>query len=199
MVPGNREEPDVAVTRNSELSGSTFQSTLLAARAGADWAWEAIYSDLAPRVRGYLIARGAPEPDDVLGETFLQVVRDLASFKGGDREFRAWVFGIANHRFLDDRRRRLRRPVDPEPDASIAAAGPVGDVEEEALDRLASDRVRRIIGGLVPDQRNVLLLRILGGLTVDEVARAIGKRPGAVKALQRRGLAAIRRELDRGA
>jgi RNA polymerase sigma-70 factor (ECF subfamily) len=70
-----------------------------------------------------------------------------------------------------------------------------GDVEDEALANVGALRVREVIDSLVPDQRQVLLLRILGGLTVGEVAAALGKSPGAVKALQRRGLAAIERQL----
>ena len=54
-----------------------------------------------------------------------------------------------------------------------------------------------MLGTLSEDQREVLLLRVVGDLSIEEVAKAIGKRPGAVKALQRRGLAAIRRELAR--
>ncbi len=179
-------------------SGTAFESTLLAARAGADWAWAALYSSHAPGVLGYLRARGAPEPEDLLGEVFLQVVRDLPSFEGGERDFRAWLFTIAHHRLLDDRRRRGRRPAAPTSVEAIVAAGPVGDLEEEALERLDEERVRAMIGGLSADQQNVLLLRVLGGLTVEEVARALGKRPGAVKALQRRGLRAIERQLEEG-
>jgi RNA polymerase sigma-70 factor (ECF subfamily) len=63
--------------------------------------------------------------------------------------------------------------------------------------RLSEARIAQVIERLAPAQRDVLLLRILGGLTIDEIAEAVGKRPGAVKALQRRGLAALRRELDR--
>ena len=54
-----------------------------------------------------------------------------------------------------------------------------------------------MLGTLSEDQRAVLLLRVVGDLSIEEVAKAVGKRPGAVKALQRRGLAAIRRELAR--
>ena len=56
-----------------------------------------------------------------------------------------------------------------------------------------------MLAGLSEGQRAVLLLRVIGDLSVDEVARAIGKRPGAVKQLQRRGLAAAQRQLaERG-
>jgi RNA polymerase sigma-70 factor (ECF subfamily) len=61
---------------------------------------------------------------------------------------------------------------------------------------MGADEVRRVLGRLTEDQRSVLMLRVIGDLTVDEVAKTIGKRPGAVKALQRRGLAAVKRELE---
>ena len=72
-----------------------------------------------------------------------------------------------------------------------------GDVEAEALDRLGEERVRRLLATLSPDQQDVLLLRLVADLTVDEIATALGKRPGAVKALQRRALATLRREIGR--
>ena len=178
------------------LARAEFASVLVAARAGADWAWEDLYDSLAPKVLGYLRGLGAAEPEDVTGEVFVQVVRDLERFDGDEPAFRAWVFTIAHHRFLDERRRSARRPVEPVADVG-EGHGPAGDTEEDALRELASERVRELLAGLTGDQRAVLLLRILGGLTVEQVARAVGKRPGAVKALQRRGLAALKKELDR--
>src|SRR3712207_8016605 len=83
-----------------------FDSVLAAARAGADWAWERIYADLAGSVIGYLRVHGAAEPEDLAGEVFLQVVRDLPRFSGDQRDFRAWVFTIVHRRLLDERRRR---------------------------------------------------------------------------------------------
>jgi RNA polymerase sigma-70 factor (ECF subfamily) len=166
-----------------------FDSLLTAARAGADWAWERIYRDLAPTVTGYVRSHGAAEPDDVAGEVFVQVVRDLHRFTGGEQDFRAWVFTIAHRRLVDDLRRRGRRPVSPsEPDLLAETAGAGGDVHEDATASLDEARVRAAIDELPEDQRAVLLLRILGDLTIEEIARALGKRTGAVKALQRRAL-----------
>ena len=172
-----------------------FAVLLAAARTGAAWAWDELYRELSPGVLGYLRARGAPEPEDVLGDVFLQVVRDLPRFSGGERELRAWVFTIAHHRLLDDARSRRRRPVDPagaEVGSDVAGAS----ADEQALEALAAQRVRHVLARLSDDQQAVLLLRIVGDLTVEEVARILGKRVGAVKALQRRGLAAARRELE---
>jgi RNA polymerase sigma factor (sigma-70 family) len=174
--------------------GETFPNVLAAAREGADWAWACIYRDLAPSVLGYLRARGVGEPDDLTGEVFLQVVRDLRSFEGGEREFRAWVFAIAHHRLIDDARRRARRPVEPAAEVT-ARLEPSEDVAEEFARTIATERVHQLIGELAPDQRDVLLLRVLGGLTVAEVASLMGRSVGAVKALQRRGLAQIKRAL----
>jgi RNA polymerase sigma factor (sigma-70 family) len=173
--------------------GESFATTLEAARLGAEWAWDALYEDLAPAVTGYLRARGTPEPEDLTGEVFLQIVRDLRGFNGGERDFRAWVFTIAHHRLLDDLRYRQRRPVEPaeHPEIGEGVPGP----EESALASVAVERIRAALGRLSPDQRDVLLLRLFGRLTVAEVALVVGKREGAVKALQRRGLASLRRHL----
>ena len=172
-----------------------FESVLAAARAGADWAWERIYRDLAGPVTGYLRAHGAAEPDDLAGEAFLQVVRGLPRFSGDERDFRAWVFTIVHRRLLDERRRRGRRPVASD---SPPVDLPGGDVREEAQERLDRRRVLGLLEDLPPDQRSVLLLRIIGDMTIEEIARAIGKRPGAVKALQRRGLKSVAREYPSG-
>jgi RNA polymerase sigma factor (sigma-70 family) len=185
-----------ATARSRTAFEEAFPTVLCAARAGEEWAWAALYRELAAPLFGYLRAQRAPEPDDLLGETFLQLVRDLPQFSGDGRAFRAWAFSLAHHRVIDERRQRARRPVEPVEDAPDRA-DLRGDVVEDALAELAEERVQRLLDGLSPDQRSVLLLRIVGDLTVEEVARAVGKRPGAVKALQRRGLAAIRRELER--
>lgn len=172
-----------------------FDSVLAAARAGADWAWQRIYQDLAGPVIGYLRVHGAAEPEDLAGEVFLQVVRDLHRFRGDQRDFRAWVFTIVHRRLLDERRRRGRRPTVPmAEDAEVVG----GDVAEDALSRVDHRHVLELLAGLPPDQRSVLLLRIVGDMTVEEVAAAIGKRPGAVKALQRRALRRVQKAYPYG-
>jgi RNA polymerase sigma factor (sigma-70 family) len=174
-----------------------FATTLDAAREGSESAWATIYRRLSPPVLGYLRSNNAPDPEDALSETFLQVARDLPRFEGNSRQFRAWVFTIAHHRLLDARRAESRRAVDPVPEPPEPPPSPESDAAEEALGRIGLEEVHRILAALSRDQRAVLLLRVVGGLTVDEVAHVLGKRPGAIKALQRRGLAAARRELDR--
>jgi RNA polymerase sigma factor (sigma-70 family) len=172
----------------------SFDSLMTAARSGAERAWTELYRAFSPTVLGYLRGQGAPEAEDLTGEVFLHIVRDLHRFEGDRAAFQAWVLTIAHHRLIDQRRRARRRPVElvAVPEEPRRAAP---DAEAEALALLGSGRVHELMTALSPDQRAVLLLRIVGDLTVEEIGRAVGKRPGAVKALQRRGLAALARML----
>jgi RNA polymerase sigma-70 factor (ECF subfamily) len=176
-------------------TGLPFDDVLAAAQAGAAWAFETLYRDLSPAVTGYLRLHGAAEPDDLASETFLGAFTGLAGFRGDEDGLRAWVFTIAHRRLVDDWRRRSRRPqvADDSPDL----AGQVGgDVEDDAFTRLGARDVHRICALLPDDQRAVVLLRVLGDLTVDQVARVMGRSTASVKALQRRGLRALRDELE---
>jgi RNA polymerase sigma-70 factor (ECF subfamily) len=170
--------------------GSEFPEVLLAARRGAEWAWSALYRGLAPVLLGYLRSSGAPEPEDLLGEVFLQVVRDLRTFSGGEPEFRSWVFAVAHHRLVDAVRARARRPgVDLLSDPPLDV--PSGNVELEAVESLTNQEILRALASLTADQRAVLLLRVFGDLTLPQIANLLGKRLGAVKQLQRRGAQAL--------
>lgn len=183
MEPGRSQPPDVG-----------FDEAIDAARAGDQQAWERIYRALAPPVLSYLRGRGADDAGDLLGEVMLQVVRDLHRFSGGGRDLRSWALTIAHHRLLDDRRRRRRRPAEPLPPDELPEQGLAPDAAAAALERLGEIQVRELIARLAPEQQSVILLRVVGDLTVEEVGRVLGKRPGAVKALQRRALAHLRRE-----
>lgn len=177
-----------------------FGSILRGARAGSDWAWRAIYDELAPVVLGYLRKQRAPSPEDLTGEVFLQVVRDLHRFDGDADGFRSWVFTIAHHRLIDARRKQQRHRVEPQPTADIDTHLPHDDhVERTALTHVAGEEALELLEVLTGDQREVLLLRLVGGLSVRETAEAMEKTEGAVKALQRRALSALERELARAA
>jgi RNA polymerase sigma-70 factor, ECF subfamily len=176
--------------------GDRFASVLAAARAGSESAWAALYHEVAPPVLAYLRSQQAADPEDLTGEIFLQVVRHLDRFSGDERGFRAWTFTIAHNRLLDERRREARRPVTLVPEEQLDRVAP-GDIERDVFREFAAERVTRLMAHLSADQRTVLFLRIFGDLTVEQVADVIGKRPGAVKALQHRGLAGIRKAIER--
>jgi len=184
--------------KRCELSvGLPFPQVLAAAQAGAGWAFEHLYRDLAPSVTGYLRLHGALEPDDLASETFISVFTGLAGFSGDEGALRAWVFTIAHRRLVDDWRRRDRRPQHAVVGAEVIESRPGGDVEDDALAQLGSATVREMCATLPTDQRTVVLLRILADLTVDQVASVMGRSVSAVKALQQRGLATLRSELGR--
>ncbi len=180
-----------------------FERVLSAAQADAPWAYEQLYRSLSPSICGYLRLQGVADPEDLTSEVFLGAFRGLRTFRGDEAQFRSWVFTIAHRRLTDERRRWSRRPQmtgnqltgDHE---GLFSDAPGGNVEDDALRRMSGDRVRALVETLAPDQRDVVLLRMVSDLTVDAVAAVLGKSPGAVKALQRRGLNALREKVEPG-
>lgn len=172
-----------------------FDDVLARARDGSGEAFTTIWTDLSRPVAAYVRSRGVDEVDDVVSEVFLAVFTGLARFRGDQAAFRSWVFTIAHRRAVDVWRRRSRAlPTEPllddDGDATPSA-------EDGALESLSRERVEAVLATLTDDQRDVLTLRIVADLTVEQVAAVTGKQVGAVKALQRRGLAAVRRTLAR--
>lgn len=176
------------------IDGQGLDGAVSAAKNGADWGWTALYRALAPTITGYLRAQGAPEPEDVCAEVFIQAVKGIDRFKGDGSAFKSWIFCIAHNKLVDDIRLRRRRPVELSPDAGRNVVHSV-NVEDQVMRNLADRQVRQMFSQLTEDQRNVMYLRMIGGLTLEEVAKVVGKPSSAVKALQRRGLGAIKRQL----
>jgi RNA polymerase sigma-70 factor (ECF subfamily) len=141
----------------------------------------------------YFRCYSAESAEDLVGEVFLQVVRDLPAFTGGEDQFRAWVFTIARRRLVDEWRRQGRRREDPRSDIVAPSSAKPHEVEERALTHLGEQHVRSVLARLTPAQRDVLFLRIVAGLSIAETAQVLGNTPGGVKSLQIRGLEAILR------
>src|SRR5262249_53597668 len=153
---------------------------LEAARIGEDWAIAVLYRDLHPRVLAYLRHRCGGESEDVAQETWMDVARVLVRFEGTEVDFRRLVFVIAKRRSIDHVRRSAARPFEPTPDA-ILALRQLGDAEDEALERLsAEEAVSMICAVLPPDQAEIVLLRVLGGFSAEEVAVMLDRRPGTI-------------------
>jgi RNA polymerase sigma-70 factor (ECF subfamily) len=176
-----------------------FGTTLAAAQAGAEWALAELYRDLHPRVLRYFRALEPSEAEDLASEVWLHVARGLGRFDGEEQAFRAWVFTIARRRLVDLRRQRARRPAVPAPVERLIERGGIGDVEEEAMAGLTTEAAIARIVTLPSDQAEVVLLRVLAGLTVREVAAIMGKRPGTVRVLQHRALKRLARDVRREA
>ncbi|MDQ4502905.1 sigma-70 family RNA polymerase sigma factor [Sinomonas sp. ASV322] len=156
-----------------------------------------IYSTLAPAVLGYFNARGVEDPEALMQDVFLSVLPRVGGITGGVAGLRTFVFSVAHARAVDYYRRIERRPrsVDYDPLLDTRA---VPSAESEALVRNGQTDAHLLIEALKPEQRDVLMLRIVGELSVDDVATVLGKTPGAVKQLQRRGLKALRELVSEG-
>jgi RNA polymerase sigma factor (sigma-70 family) len=171
-----------------------FASALVSARRGRAWGYEHLFHLVAAPLLGYLRSRGAGDADAVANDVLMRALSQLDRFEGDESAFRAWVFTIARCRLVDDRRAQQRRiAAHTLGAASERLVG--GDVEADAMAQLGSDWVTAILDSLASDQRDVLLLRFVSDLSIDETATVLGKTPGAVKALQHRALASIRRKI----
>jgi RNA polymerase sigma-70 factor (ECF subfamily) len=171
--------------------GEDFPQVLAAAQLGAEWAFGLLYRDLNAGLLRYLCAQAPEAGEDLASEAWLAAARNLRSFSGDEASFRAWMFTIARRRLVEHWRERGRRPSEPAgPDSMAELAGAAGhDTEALALSDLgAAAAARAIARALPPDQADVVLLRVLGGLGVDQVAAMLGKRPGTVRVLQHKAL-----------
>jgi RNA polymerase sigma-70 factor (ECF subfamily) len=171
------------------VATTEFGEVLAAAQEGAQWAVAVLWRELHPRLLRFLRGLDPVAAEDVEADTWLAAARDLATFSGDAQQFRAWMFAIARNRLVDWRRRELRRrsiAVTPEVFVDQPADD---DPASAALDQVRADAAVAQVRALLPrDQAEVILLRVLGGLAVAEVATIVGKRPGTVRVLQHRGL-----------
>jgi RNA polymerase sigma-70 factor (ECF subfamily) len=165
-----------------------FERTLAEAREGHGSALGELFRDLYPRILRYLRAFEPTEAEDLASEAWLDVANALRGFEGDERGLRALAFTIARRRLIDLQRRRARHPSVPIELEQLVEEGWVGDVEEEAMTALATEAALARVAALPQDQADVILLRVLGGLPVGDVARIVGKRPGAVRVIQHRAL-----------
>ena len=171
-----------------------FTDVLAMARQGDEHAWSVLYDSLAGQMLGYLRGRGASDPEDLVGETFLRIARGISTFEGDEAGFRAWAFTIAHHRLVDDRRTRSRRPVAVPIESVVAPEDPV-DVADVALQAASPLASREWLDVLSDEQRDVVLLRVLARLTGAEVAALLDKTEGAVRVIQHRALQLLRKHV----
>ncbi|GAA2796763.1 MULTISPECIES: sigma-70 family RNA polymerase sigma factor [Crossiella] len=138
--------------------------------------------------------RSYASADDVAQEVCLAVLTALPSYRDQGRPFLAFVYGIAAHKVADAHRSAARNrsePVPEVPDAPETEAGP----EQRAMHGELSERMAQLLRVLPAKQREILLLRVVVGLSAEETADAVGSTPGAVRVAQHRALARLRKTL----
>lgn len=177
------------------LADMPFDQIVARARAGDGAAWAELYDEVGSLVVGYLRSQRLPDPEDVAGEVFLQMVRDIHRFEGDRDQFRSWVVTIAHHRLVDDRRRAQRRPSVPVAPEDLRPEPSPDTPELDVMGQASAAELEDRLAGLTEDQRTVLMLRVVGDLSLKECAKVMGKRVGAIKGLQHRAVEALRREL----
>jgi RNA polymerase sigma-70 factor (ECF subfamily) len=181
-----------ARARRDAAPSHDLDAWVAAARTGDSQAFGWIWQALSPRVNGYLRARGVAASDDVTSEVFLAAFTSIGTFSGDAAAFRSWLFTIAHHKAVDVQRRKVEvAEYVPESDPRSSASA-----EDDALDQIVDAEVRAMLEALTPDQREVLLLRTIGDLSVEQVAVATGRTVGAVKQLHHRAVAAARRAAE---
>ena len=176
------------------MSPSGFPELLSAARAGDGWAFDEFFRTWNAPVTGFVRARGVVDVDGVVNDVFLRAFGAIGSFDGDESGFRAWLFTIARNRVIDEARRNSRTPSTTQLDAASSVPG--GDVVVDAERRFGDHHVVELLGLLTDEQREVLTLRFVADLTIDQIAEATGRRRGAVKQLQRRALRRLERALE---
>jgi RNA polymerase sigma-70 factor (ECF subfamily) len=179
-----------------QTSPSSVELVTLA-RQGEAEAIGALYDLHCQAVFRYFQARLGHQQaaEDLTGEVFRRMLTGLPDYRGIDLPFRAWLFRIAHNLLVDHYRRESNHVVVPlretenihEEDSDPALA-----VEQ----KLTMEHAFQALSDLEPSQRDALALRFLSGLSLKETAFAMGKTEDAIKALQRRGLAALRLSLE---
>lgn len=165
------------------------------AKQGDPTAFAELYARHQPAIYRYIFYQvsDAATAEDLTSEVFVRLVEKIDRFTYRGRPLLAWLYTIARNLVTDYHRRTGRFPsfsLDERLAADIDAP------EEIAEQRLAQHRLAVAIADLTEDQRQVILLKFVEGLDNKTVARVLGKSVGAVKALQHRALAALRRILE---
>jgi len=170
------------------MIGPSFEAVLDAAAGGDEAAFGSLWRDVQPGLLRYLDALAPGAAEDLASETWLRIVQSLDRFRGDERAFRGWVFTVARHRAVDRWRRRVRRRDELVPADALAGLPAPDDPAGAAVDAISSRAAVALIATLPPDQAEVVLLRVLAGLKVAQVAAITGKRPGNVRVLTHRAL-----------
>ena len=132
--------------------------------------------------------------EDLAGEVFLRLLDRIREGRGPNRHLKAWLFRVAHNLVVDESRRAAHRDHE-----SLDDSIPVGraSVEEQVQHAVTTQQAYDLLEELTPQQRSIIVLKYLEGMENAEVAHTLGLSIGAVKALQHRGLNALRRRFSR--
>ena len=182
-----RLERQTGVTDHGELVGLVDR-----ARASDPDAWEALYRRAHPRLLSYARRRlGADAADEAVAETMARAVAGIDGFGWRGGGFDAWLYGILRHVVIDTQRARARGEARREPDR-VDRPGPL----EHVLQTEEAAAIRRAFATLDDGDQALLELRVVAGLSADEVGGLLSKRAGTVRMAQARALGRLRHALE---
>jgi RNA polymerase sigma-70 factor, ECF subfamily len=196
--------PDDPGTPDVETPSSRLDALVRAALAGEERARDRLLAEIHPFVLRYCRGRlgrqetVAASAEDVAQEVCLAVISALPAYTLKGLSFRAFVYGIAAHKVTDAFRAIGRSRTDPVPDLPDSPASDAGP-ELRVLAHELSGHLERLLAVLTPRQRDVLVLRIMVGLSAEETASVVRSTPGAVRVTQHRALNRLRSVLAGGA
>ncbi len=165
-----------------------FPGALRAAALGDETAFAWLWHGAHPALLRYLQVMAGASAEDVAAEVWLEISRGLARFRGGEPEFRAWLFTLARRRASDLRRYSGRHPEQLTRDDAELDQPAADDTAAAALESLSTRAALELIATLPQHQAEVIILRVVAGLDVRQVAQITGRRPGAVRVAAHRGL-----------
>lgn len=174
---------------------TSFDELVSDARLGEGRAFAELWSSYSTRVAAFVRSQGAVDVEEITNDVFLAVFTRLDSLEGGESGFVALLFTIARRRVVDELRRGSRTvPAVPwSAQDDVVGSSTQGVVQDAATTVELREEISDLLGVLTPDQREVVVLRLLADLSLEQVAAVLGCRIGTVKARQRRGLDALRR------
>ena len=173
------------------MLGEGFPKVLAAAVDGDGPAFAILWRDTHPPLLRYLWVAAGDAAEDLASEVWLDVARRLAKFKGGEPEFRGWLFTLARRKVIDKRRHEARHPESPTGDMDPLDRPASDDTFAAAAEGISTTAALELIATLPHDQAEIIVLRVVVGLEAGEVAKIVGKTPGAVRVAAHRGLRAL--------
>ena len=172
-----------------------FDEVLAAASAGDEWAAALLFDALQPSLLRYLRWEEPGAADDLAGETWLAMAEHIGDFTGDEAAVRAWMFSVARRRLADHRRRAARRRTQPVAPHELPEAPGGSDPADLVVEALSTQQaIDHLVARLSREQAEVIVLRVVAGLSVEDVARILRKRLGTVRVIQHRALRRLGRK-----
>lgn len=178
------------------FDSSRFGEVIDLVRGGDPYAVEELFGEIQPRLLRFLHSQESRFADDLAAEVWLAVAGGVSRFEGDWDDFRAWIFAIARRRLADHRRTAVRRRTDVVAVEDFEDHRADDTTEDTALDKISGQQAAALVSAVLSgDQAEVLLLRVLADLDVDQVASIMQRSPNWVRVTQHRAMRTLAKRL----